>query len=213
MEFYLKDVFKEKDELSICVLNLSIIRNDLKYCMKYVMDCFANETKIESGRQIYSQRFMVVHYREALYYIIENSDTIDKLIEEPFDDYVTVYQELFKSQLDIGKPFEDSFLKKVCIPMRNGTVHYKDNVRLIKKILKDIDKDKTYNIPKYGDCWSDTDYEFADDFAINIFLNEIEEKPIDNISDTLTKISKYPMDMIKLIDYIIAKFINNKLTK
>jgi hypothetical protein len=65
---------------------------------------------------------LIVHYREALKYMINSVEIGHKFIDELEEPTRSNLKDKFEVLISTGEPFESSFLKDIC-PMRNSTIH------------------------------------------------------------------------------------------
>lgn len=208
MKFKISQAFEINDDISTWVINLAIIRNDLKNALKYVMEYFTSESRkqddIEYNRLMYHYKILIVHYREALKYLINSRKIAMKYFDMIPNNQSEIYRSKYSLLISAGEPYEKSFLKEICVPLRNVAIHYSENEKKIDEVLTIINVDREADIIQTGTLWSDINYDFADDIINNILFGDLE--PVKFNDD----FSMYVRDMIVLIDEIIQEYLKQK---
>ncbi len=205
MVFKLKRMFDPDNILSIWVLKLSLIRNDLFYVHRSLIDYLSGTKIATSGEYLYYFRLAASHYREAAKYVEKwnkDNDVISFVSELPVE-----HREEYRLILDSCTPWETSFVNRILKPIRDNFFHY--DISSFQKDYRKLD-DIFTRIVSSGDARNETDFVFADELSINLIFGNNSKQEIEEI---LSELSTYMSALISFVDAAIGTYLYNNKSK
>ncbi|MDT0121641.1 hypothetical protein Q9R46_03245 [Paenibacillus sp. RRE4] len=200
--FRLKNMFIPGDKISEWILKLSLIRNDLFYIHRSLIDYLDGTKKHTNGEFIYYFRLAASHYREAAKFIVKNNFPqkdafIDSLSDEAKYNYKLI--------IDSCTPWETSFVRRIVKPIRDSFFHY-DN-RDFEEEYREL-PDFFTRVSSAGKKRKEIDFVYADELAINLIFKGKSEQEIIGI---LNELSEYLIGLICFVDDVVGRyFIQNE---
>ncbi|RKP55395.1 hypothetical protein D7Z26_09390 [Cohnella endophytica] len=203
--FKLKKLFSPDNKLSSWILKLTLIRNDLFYVHRSLIDYLDCTKKAKSGEFIYYFRLAASHYREAAKYISrgKNKPEIQAFIQELSDNTINNYKLIIES----CTPWKSSFVNQIVKPIRDNFFHYD-----IESFEEDYNQLEDFftRIISTGNTRKETELIFADELSINLIFGNKSRQDIEKI---LSELSTYMSALISFVDETVGRFINNNKNK
>jgi len=203
--FKLKKMFNPDNKLTSWILKLSMIRNDMFYVHRSLIDYLDGTKKAASGEFIYFFRLAASHYREAAKYISsgKNKPEIQAFINELSEETIMDYNQIIKS----CTPWKSSFVNQIVKPIRDNFFHYDiENFEEDYLELEDIFS----RIILTGKSRKEIDLVFADELSINLIFGN---KSLHEIKQILSELSSYMSSLISFVDEAVGIFINKNVDK
>lgn len=204
IKFIMKEMFPPDEPLAIWILTLSRIYNDLKHVNSYMVNIYESESYSES-EMIYFARLGFAHYREAVKFIDSYKDKseIRDFVNNPDKEIIEKYDFVIAS----GNHFNDSFLKKYLVLIRNNIFHYFDDC--IKEIINSkVGYESTVRI--IDKAMKDIDLVFADEMSVFLSFKSMET---DDFTNLVKEISSYILALIDFLNDAIATYFEQNINK
>jgi len=138
--FKIKNMFNPDDTLSLWIIKMSMIRNDLYYVHKSLTSIAEVGSTFQNEEMNYFFRLAASHYREAVKFIdkYKTEEKIHSFINLLDSKSIENYEKLLES----CTPWDSSFVSDILKPIRDNFFHYTN-----KNFDKDFKSMKDYNVP------------------------------------------------------------------
>lgn len=198
--FKIKNMFNPNDVLSLWIIKISMIRNDLFYVHKSLTSIAEVNNELQNGEMNYFFRLAASHYREAVKFIDEYKN--EKKIQRFVDSLDSKSIENYKKLLESCTPWNASFVKKTLKPIRDNFFHYSS-----ESFNEDFNEMKDFysRIYSTGSSRKELTLVFADEISFNLDFRDYSEE---QYKEVIIKLSEYMVALIQFVDEATGLYFN-----
>lgn len=199
--FKIKNMFSPNDILSLWIIKISMIRNDLYYVHKSLTSIAEANKQLQNGEMNYFFRLAPSHYREAVKFIDDHKK--ERKIQSFIDLLDSKSIENYKKLLESCTPWEGSFVKDIVKPIRDNFFHYSSD-----SFCKDFKEMKDFysRVSSNGSSRKDLSLIFADEISINLDFRDYTEE---QYKVMINKLSEYMVALIQFVDEATGSYFNH----